>query len=173
MTAKLSLILARADNGVIGKEGALPWRLPEDMRHFKALTMGKPCIMGRKTWESLPAKFRPLPGRANLVVTRQTGFPAPGARAAPSLEAALAAVPEAEEVLVIGGAMLYAAALPAACRIYLTEIHAEYDGDAFAPDFPAAEWRESARENGTSGDLAYSFVMLERVSSFAQGCRIG
>jgi len=155
----VSLVLAMAENGVIGKDGALPWRIPEDMRHFKALTMGKPCIMGRKTWDSLPKK--PLPGRANIVVTRDRNFHAEGAIVAHSLDEAFARAGNAEEIAIIGGAEIYAAALPHAHRIYLTEVHAAFEGDASMPPFDRAIWRETARENH-AGDPAYSFVTYDR-----------
>lgn len=157
----LSLIWAEATGGVIGRDNALPWHLPEDMRHFKALTMGKPCIMGRHTWESLPEKFRPLPGRLNIVVSRSADFDAPGAVVVPSVETALKL--EGNEKMVIGGAMLYASALPLADRIYLTQIHADFEGDAHAPKI-GPEWREVAREDGVSEKtgLSYSFLILER-----------
>jgi dihydrofolate reductase len=155
----VSLVLAMAENGVIGNNGALPWRIPEDMRHFKALTMGKPCIMGRKTWNSLPKK--PLPGRANIVVTRDRNFCGPGAIVAHSLDDALVHAENAEEIAIIGGAEIYAAALPRATRIYLTEVHAAFDGDATMPPFDRTMWRETSRENH-AGDPSYSFVTLER-----------
>ncbi|MDE1940113.1 MAG: dihydrofolate reductase [Alphaproteobacteria bacterium] len=162
----ISLILARADNGVIGDKGALPWRLPDDMRRFKALTMGKPCIMGRKTWESLPKK--PLPGRGNIVVTRNAAFAAEGAAAAPSFDAALviARRENPSEIMVIGGAEIYAAALPQARRIHLTEIHAAFEGDAHMPAFDRKIWRETTREDRQTPDgLAYSYVTLERAAA--------
>jgi dihydrofolate reductase len=155
----VSLVLAMAENGVIGMNGALPWRIPEDMRHFKALTMGKPCIMGRKTWDSLPKK--PLPGRANIVVTRDRNFRGDGAVVAHSLDDALAHAKNAEEIAIIGGAEIYAAVLPRANRIYLTEVHAAFDGDASMPPFDRTIWREASRENH-AGDPSYSFVTLER-----------
>jgi dihydrofolate reductase len=155
----VSLVLAMAENGVIGKNGALPWRIPEDMHHFKALTMGKPCIMGRKTWDSLPKK--PLPGRANIVVTRDRNFRDEGAIVAHSLDDALARADNAAEIAIIGGAEIYAAALPRATRIYLTEVHAAFDGDASMPPFDRTIWRETSRENH-AGDPSYSFVTLER-----------
>jgi len=155
----VSLVLAMAENGVIGKNGALPWRIPEDMRHFKALTIGKPCIMGRKTWDSLPKK--PLPGRANIVVTRDRNFHAESAIVAHSFDDALARADNAEEIAIIGGAEIYAAALPRANRIYLTEVHAAFDGDAFMPPFDPTIWHETARENH-AGDPSYSFVTLAR-----------
>lgn len=155
----VSLVLAMAENGVIGNNGTLPWRIPEDMRHFKALTIGKPCILGRKTWDSLPKK--PLPGRANIVVTRDRNFRGEGAIVAHSLEDAIARAENAEEIAIIGGAEIYAAALPRANRIHLTEVHAAFDGDATMPPFDRTIWRETSRENH-AGDPPYSFVTLER-----------
>lgn len=159
------LVVAAADNGVIGRDGAIPWRIPEDLRRFKALTMGAPIVMGRKTWDSLPKK--PLPGRTNIVVTRQTGWTAEGAVTAHSLEDAIAkageTAGEAEEIFVIGGAEIYAAALPLATAIELTEVHADFDGDAVLPPLQG-DWEEVFREGHQTEDgLAYSFVTLERV----------
>ena len=158
----ISLILARADNGVIGANGALPWRLPDDMRRFKALTMGKPCIMGRKTWDSLPKK--PLPGRTNIVVTRDPAFAAAGAVAAHSFEEALGEAQKENpaEIMVIGGADIFAAALPLASRIYLTEIHAAPAGDVHFASFAPQQWRETAREDHFADDLPHSYVTLDR-----------
>src|SRR3990167_1245781 len=147
---RLHLIFARAANGVIGKDNALPWHLPEDMAHFKRTTLGCPVIMGRKTWDSLPARFRPLPGRLNVVVTRQPDWTADGAVVANSLEAACAACPPDSTAWVIGGAELYAQALALAGTAVVTEINADFDGDAFAPRF-GPEWRELARESHLSG----------------------
>jgi dihydrofolate reductase len=159
----ISLVLARADNGAIGLAGGLPWRIAEDMRRFKALTLGKPCIMGRKTWEGLPEKFRPLPGRSNIVVTRTPGFAAPGTTVVHTLDEANVVAGNAAEVMVIGGAQVYAAALPQAQRVYLTEIHAAPAGDAFFPAFAPEMWREAAREDIAPPDgVAFSFVTLER-----------
>jgi dihydrofolate reductase len=159
----LSLVLARADNGVIGRNNALPWHLPEDLKHFKVLTVGKPVIMGRKTWDSLPAKFRPLPGRRNIVVTRQRDWQADGAERAASVTDALRLCADAPEACLIGGAQLYAEALPLAQRAYITEIHRAFDGDAhFAPLPPS--WTEVRREThraAAPNDFAYSFVIYE------------
>lgn len=150
-----------ADNGVIGKGGALPWRIPEDMRHFKALTVGKPCIMGRKTWESLPRK--PLPDRENIVVTRDTQFFAEGAAVFHSLEDAFARACGAAEICVIGGAEIYKATLPFATRIYLTEVRGQFEGDTTLPLFDMSIWRETFREDhNTPEGLRYSYVTLER-----------
>jgi len=161
----ISLILAMADNGVIGNKGGIPWRLPEDMRRFKALTLGKPNIMGRKTWESLPKK--PLPGRANIIVTRDRNYRAEGATVVATIEEALgrAKAENPEEIMVIGGAEIYRTALPLATRIELTEIHAQMEGDTTF-SFDRAGWSEVAREDRkTEAGLAYSFVTLQRTNS--------
>jgi dihydrofolate reductase len=158
----ISLILATATNGVIGNRGAIPWRLPEDMRRFKSLTVGKPCIMGRKTWESLPK--RPLPDRTNIIVTHNRAYRADGAIVAGTLDEAFvcAQAQNGEEIMIVGGADIYRACLPRATRIHLTEIHANVEGDtAFA--FDRTGWTETSRENRrTENGLAYSFVTLER-----------
>ena len=158
----ISLILARADNGVIGNKGGLPWRLPDDLRRFKSLTMGKPCIMGRKTWESLPKK--PLPGRTNIVVTRDHNFAAEGAVVVYSFDEAMARAQEENpaEIMVIGGAEIFAAAMPRVTRIYLTEIHSAPQGDVRFPSFAPQQWREIAREDCISEGLAHSYVTLDR-----------
>jgi dihydrofolate reductase len=154
----LGLIYARARNGVIGKGGGLPWHLPEDMAHFKQVTMGCPVIMGRKTWESLPERFRPLPGRTNIVVTRQPEWDDPGAARAASLPEAMALCAGESQVWVIGGAEIYAQALPLAHIVEVTEIDADFEGDAFAPRF-GPEWREVARQRQRSANgLDFSFV---------------
>ena len=159
---ELHLIYARARNGVIGRENTLPWHLPEDLAHFKRLTLGCPVIMGRKTWDSLPPKFRPLPGRSNIVITRQTDWHSRGAIPAHGLEAALSLCAQAEHVWVIGGAQIYAQALPLASTVEVTEIDADFDGDAYAPDL-AAPWRERQRESHTAANgLSYSFVRYVR-----------
>lgn len=152
----ITLVLARARNGVIGVDGKLPWHLPADLRRFKALTMGKPMVMGRKTFDSFPA---PLPGRRHIVLTRDRGWSAPGAEVAHSVEAALALAGEGE-VAVIGGAEIFALFLPRADRIELTEVEAEPEGDAIVPAF--AGWRETAREDHAAegGRPGYSFVTL-------------
>ena len=155
----ITLVLAMAENGVIGRHGTIPWRIPEDMKRFKALTIGKPVVMGRKTWDSLPRK--PLPERRNIVVTRQAGWQAEGAVSAVSLDDALNKAGGAE-VMVIGGGEIYRAALPRADCIELTEVHGSFDGDAHF-DFERSDWRETARETNTTPDgLAYSYVTLSR-----------
>jgi dihydrofolate reductase len=155
---KLGLIYARARNGVIGKNGGLPWHLPEDLAHFKRVTLGCPVIMGRKTWESIPERFRPLPGRTNIVVTRQADWNAPGAERAASLDLAIARCAAQPLAWVIGGAQLYAQALPRADIAEVTEIDADYEGDAFAPEL-GPRWKEIARETHASANgLRFGFA---------------
>jgi dihydrofolate reductase len=159
---RITLIVAVAENGVIGAKGGLPWHLPEDLKRFKALTLGKPILMGRKTWESLPRK--PLPGRTNIVVTRDSGFQDAGAVVAHSIEDALVAAESEhpEEIMVIGGAAIFAATLPLAYRIHWTQIIASPDGDAIMPPLDS-HWQEIAREGPfESGGLRYAFMVLER-----------
>jgi dihydrofolate reductase len=157
------IVVAAAANGVIGRNGTLPWRLPEDLKRFKRLTLGKPCIMGRKTWDSLPKK--PLPGRTNIVLTSDRAFAAEGARVVHAFDEALAAAAQErpDEVMVIGGEAVFAAALPLADRIELTEVAASPEGDAFMPAIHPALWREAKREGPLQeGALRYDFVTLER-----------
>jgi dihydrofolate reductase len=158
----LTLIAAVARNGVIGKDNRLPWHLPADLKHFKALTTGHAVIMGRKTWESLPEKFRPLPDRQNIVVTRNAAYLAAGAEVVDSLPAAVAAA-QGDQAFVIGGAELYKAALPLADRLQLTEIDADFDGNTHFPAVARREWREAAREtHRDEAELGYAFVTYER-----------
>ncbi len=165
---RLCLVVAMARNGVIGRDGDLPWRIAGDLRHFKALTMGKPMIMGRKTFQSIG---RPLPGRTNIVVTRDASFGADGIVVANGFDAARAAAEKIaradgeDEIMVVGGGEIYAAALPAAARIYLTDVYLDVEGDARFPAFDRAPWREDAREaHPAAGDTpAYDFVVLERI----------
>ncbi|AXT47905.1 MULTISPECIES: dihydrofolate reductase [Chromobacterium] len=153
---RLTLVAAMAAKRVIGIDNRLPWHLPEDLKHFKAVTLGKPVIMGRKTWDSIG---RPLPGRRNIVVTRQADWSADGAEAAHSLEQALALAGAVEEVCLIGGAELYRQAISSADCLRLTEIAGEYPGDAHFPEVSAELWREDSREAHVSADgLAYAFV---------------
>ena len=159
----LHMIYARARNGVIGKQGQLPWHLPEDLAHFKRTTLGQPVVMGRVTWESLPEKFRPLPGRTNVVVSRQTSFKALGAQVVSSLEAAMALFPSTEVVWLIGSAQLYAQALPLASQIVVTEIDADFEGDAFAPSLSPNNWTETQRSSHVSAQgLGYHLVTLQK-----------
>jgi dihydrofolate reductase len=154
----INLLYARAANGVIGHQGAMPWHLPEDLAHFKALTMGCPVIMGRKTWDSLPPRFRPLPGRTNVVITRQSDWKEAGAAPAANLAEALQLCAQAEEVWVIGGAQIFAQAEPLADRIEVTEIAQDFAGDVFAPSL-GPHWLASTREDRISSTgLKFSFV---------------
>lgn len=160
--ARLNLIYARARNGVIGKDNQLPWHLPEDLAHFKRTTLGCPVIMGRKTWESLPPRFRPLPGRPNIVVSRDPGFVAEGARVARTLEAAQNLCEPGTDAWVIGGAQIYAQALPLARRVVVTEIDQDFEGDAHAPVL-GPEWQATSREAHTSASgLPFAFVTYTR-----------
>lgn len=157
--SEIVFYVARADNGVIGRDGGLPWRLPADLRRFKALTMGKPMVMGRRTFESFPG---PLPGRRHIVLTRRPDWRAVGAERAGSVDEALALAGEVPEVAVIGGAEVFALFRPLAVRVELTEVHGEVEGDTVMPGFEG--WREVAREDrpAEADRLAYSFVTLAR-----------
>ena len=158
---KLGIIYARSRNGVIGKDNVMPWHLPEDLAHFKRTTLGAPVIMGRKTWDSLPPRFRPLPGRRNIVITRDPQWQAQGAERASSLDEALARVADAPQAWVTGGAEIYRLALPRAHVAVVTEIDANYEGDAFAPHL-GDNWHEVARERHVSATgLPYSFVSYQ------------
>ena len=160
----LSLIAALADNRVIGRDNRLPWHLPADLQHFKRLTLGKPILMGRRTWESLPGL---LPGRPHVVITRNPDYRAEGARVVHGLQAAIEVFPDADELMLVGGANLYAQALPRVARMYLTEVHARPEGDAFFPPFDRGEWIEVAREEGVCDErnpIPHSFVTLQRSS---------
>ena len=155
---QLHLIFARANGGVIGKDNAMPWHLPEDLAHFKQLTLGQSVIMGRRTWDSIPPKFRPLPGRRNIVLTRDVAWQADGARRAGSLAHALHLCSGEGKVWVIGGAQLYAQAAPLAHGAEVTEIDLQVDGDAFAPEL-AAPWQEAQRvAHVAANGLHYRFV---------------
>jgi dihydrofolate reductase len=159
---RISVIAALAKNRVIGIENRLPWRLPEDLAHFKALTLNHPILMGRKTFESLG---RPLPGRTNIVITRNPNYCKDGCLVAASLPAAIALCKDADELFVIGGAELYAQAIPLADRLYLTEVDVEVEGDAWFPDYDKAAFREASRatQRGEKGDaLTFDFVVYER-----------
>ncbi len=163
----MALIAAVAANGVIGAGNRLPWRLAEDMKRFRALTLGHAVIMGRKTWESLP---RALPERQNIVVTRQRDYRAAGAQIAGSFDAALARVRFPEPAFCIGGGELYRVALPYATTLHLTEIARDFDGDARFPSFERTRWRETAREDHRASEpdgLAYVYVTYERATGVA------
>ena len=161
---EIALIYARAANGVIGRHGTMPWHLPEDLAHFKQLTAGAPVLMGRKTWDSLPPRFRPLPGRLNLVITRQQDWHENGAQRMPSLREALLFAEQngAKTAWVIGGGQIFADALPLARRAEVTEIAQDFDGDTFAPTL-GADWQEASREAGVGANgLAFAFVRYTR-----------
>jgi dihydrofolate reductase len=159
---KLGLVYARARNGVIGKGGVMPWHLPEDLAHFRRVTLGAPVVMGRKTWESLPPRFRPLPGRRNIVVTRNADWAPAGAERAASLGDALAIVAAEPHVWVIGGGEIFAQALPQADVVEVTEIDVDFDGDTHAPAL-GSEWVETKREHHHSAaGFDYSFVTYQR-----------
>jgi dihydrofolate reductase len=164
----LAIIVAVAENGVIGRNNALPWHLPEDLQYFKRVTMGKPIVMGRKTFESIG---RPLPGRTNIVITRQRDFSAEGVKVVSNLDAALelaeavALIDGADELMVIGGAEIYGVAMPRATRLYLTRVHAAVDGDAYLPEIDWSAWHEVSRQSWpatAANPYPYSFVVFER-----------
>lgn len=168
----VSLVAAVARNGVIGRDNDLPWRLPDDLKHFKTITLGKPVVMGRRTFESIG---RPLSGRENRVVSRRVDFEAPGCRVFSGLDEALQAGPE-PEVMVIGGAQVYAEALPLVRRIYLTEVDADVKGDARFPTLDPAAWREVSREHHPADERhahAFALCILERVPTGGPGLAAG
>ena len=162
---RLAMIAAMARNRVIGRDNQLPWHISADLKHFKRTTLGKPIVMGRKTFESIG---RPLPGRTNIVVSRQPGYQPEGVTVASSAEAAVQKAEEAalkdgvDEVMVIGGEQLYRTLLPWARRLYLTEVECEVEGDAWFPSLTQADWQELERERAREGEWRFSFVVLER-----------
>ncbi|MGM9491049.1 dihydrofolate reductase [Ideonella sp. YS5] len=165
----LTLIAGVARNGVIGRDNRLLWQLPEDLKHFRAATMGAPVIMGRKTWQSLPERFRPLPGRRNLVLSRQAGYEAPGAEVVADLDTALALARAggAPRVFVIGGEQIYRQALPLADELLLTEVERDFEGDAHFPAFDRSAFAEIARERHRAAppnDFDFSFVTYRRAA---------
>jgi len=161
----ISFVVAMDTNRVIGANGRLPWRLPDDMRWFRQVTVGKSVIMGRKTYESIPAKFRPLPDRHNIVVTRQLDYEAPGATVVHSIEAALKTAGNGSEIIIGGGSDLYTQLLPQAGRLYLTLVQAEFAGDTYFPEFDETEWVLALRESHPADDrhaVPFEWVILER-----------
>jgi dihydrofolate reductase len=161
VTTRIYLVAAVARNGVIGAGGKLPWHLPEDLKHFKQLTLGHPVIMGRRTWESLG---KPLPWRENIVISRKAGFEAPGASVAATVAGAIALCAGEPLAFVIGGAAIYAAALPLADGLVLTEIHQDYEGDTHFPAWDRKAWRVAQKEAHTAADgVRFDFVRYERV----------
>ncbi len=164
--SRIALVVAVSRNGVIGRDGGLPWHISSDLKRFKQITMGKPIIMGRKTWESLPRK--PLPGRRNIVITRQPGYQAPGARVATDAETALrlARTEEPDEIAIIGGGAIYVRFLPMADRVYLTEVGLDVAGDTHFPHLPPEQWRESGREmheKGPNDSASFVLRVLDRI----------
>ena len=161
----ISYVVAVSKNGVIGREGGLPWHISSDLKRFKEITMGKPVVMGRKTWESLPR--RPLPGRRNIVITRQPGFAPEGAEVAATPEEALALCGNAPEVAIIGGGEIYRLFWPLVDRLYLTEVDLEVEGDTHFPAVSPAEWREVGREvhpRGEKDSAAFTLRILDRMT---------
>jgi len=157
---RIYLVAAVATNGIIGANGRLPWHFPEELRHFKEVTLGHPIIMGRRTWESLKG---PLPGRKNIVVTRTPGYQAAGAVVAASLDAALASCAGAEKAMVIGGSRLFEESLPLAAGLELTEIHKDFPGDTWFPEYDRGAWQEQKREARTAADgTRFDYVLYER-----------
>jgi len=158
----ISIVVAVSTNNVIGKNGELPWRLPEDIRHFKKITMGKPVIMGRSTWESIG---HPLPGRLNIVMSRRPGIDADNYELATSVDQALLIAGSAEETMIIGGSQVYRQFLPRTDRIYLTRIHAFLEGDTFFPELDEAAWQAADCEHheAVAGGYAFDFVILNRI----------
>ena len=160
---RIALVVAVADNGIIGRDNALPWHLPTDLAHFRRLTLDKTILMGRRTWESLPG---PLPRRRHLVLSRDPGFQAVGCTRVDSLETAINAAAGEPELMIIGGATLYAAALPLADRLYLTQVHAQMEGDTRFPPWAPAEWEEIARRAHPADDrnpIPMTFLELHRI----------
>jgi len=165
---RLSVVVAADERGGIGRAGGLPWHLPEDLKRFKALTMGKPIVMGRRTWDSIG---RPLPGRRSIVVSRQAGLAIEGAEVVGSLEEALRVASDVPEVCVIGGAELYRLALPRADVIHLTRVHATVEADTFLPALDPSEWEEASSERHDADERhahPYSFVTLQRIRAPAR-----
>lgn len=160
-TSRIAYIVAMDENRLIGRDGGLPWRLPDDMRWFREHTIGKPCIMGRKTYDSLPAQFRPLPDRPNIVVTHNPAYDAPGATVVQSLSAALAAAQDAPEIMIVGGGQIFRELWPYVDRIYLTIVHTNQTGDVYFPEYEPGEWVEVyCREHPADDRHAHGFTWL-------------
>lgn len=165
-TPRVAYVVAMDDNRLIGRDNDLPWRLPDDMAWFRRQTMGKPCIMGRKTYDSLPPRFRPLPGRLNIVVTRNVDYKAPGAIVAHSVEEALSAAGEVEEIVIVGGADLFRRLMPVVNRLYLTQIHGTAEGDVFFTEYDHVRWREVYRQEHSTDErhpYAFTWLILDRI----------
>lgn len=158
-TPRIAYVVAMDENRLIGRDNDLPWRLPDDMSWFRRQTIGKPCIMGRKTYDSLPERFRPLPGRLNIVVTRNRQYDAPGAVVVHSVDDALRAAGDAEEIIIVGGADLFRRLLPVVDRLYLTQVHSAVEGDVYFPEFDQTEWIEVHRQAHPADERhAYAFT---------------
>ncbi len=165
MLPRISIIVAHSKNMFIGKNQTLIWEIPDDHIRFKKITMGHPVIMGRKTWESIPEKFRPLPGRTNFVITRDNSYSAPGATVTTSIEDALASARQApgnEEIFVVGGGEIYKAALPFTDRLYITLIDKEVEGDTFFPEYANIFTKKISEESREFEGLKYSYLILEK-----------
>ena len=163
---RVSAVVAASENGVIGREGGLPWHVSSDLKLFKEITLGKPVIMGRRTWESLPRQ--PLPGRRNIVITRRADFVAESAELVHSVDEALAVCAGEAEVSIIGGGQVYAEAMSRTDRIYLTRIHLDVDGDTFLPELKASEWHEVERRRfarGERDDAEFTLIVMDRMTS--------
>jgi dihydrofolate reductase len=159
----ISIVVAMSSNSLIGRDGDLPWHLSADLQHFKSITMGKPMVMGRLTYESIG---RPLPGRENIVLTRDPDYKADGCTIVHDLEQITSRCSDTEEIMIIGGAQLYIETIPLANKLFITEVHAELAGDTFFPDFDRKQWREIERQYfdaDEKNDFDYSFVVLEHV----------
>ncbi len=168
----LSFVVAMDRSFLIGVGGELPWHLPEDMKHFRKVTMGKPVLMGRKTYESIPKRFRPLAGRTNIVLTRQQDFQAPGCLVVHSLDEALSVASGQPELMVIGGAQLYEQLLPLAQRLYLTSVDAKFKGDVFFPKLNMNEWQEISRQEYSPNEkhaVPFTIFVLDRLPGQHQG----
>lgn len=164
---RISFIVAMDENRLIGRDGQLPWRLPDDMRWFREHTVGKPCIMGRKTYESLPDRFRPLPDRPNIVVTRNMAYAAPGATVVHSLAEALAIAGDAPEIIIVGGGEIFAELLPQADRLYLTLVETAGEGDVYFPEYEPGEWVEAYCQEHAADDrhpFAFTWQIVDRYS---------
>jgi len=168
---RIAFVVAMDENRLIGRDNDLPWRLPDDMGWFRRQTMGKPCIMGRKTYDSLPDRFRPLPGRLNIVVTRNREYKAPGAAVVHSVDDAIKAAGDAEEIAIIGGADLFRRLLPIADRLYLTQIHGAAEGDVYFPQFEMGDWDVIFRQEHPADErhrFAFTWLILDRSRDDAQ-----
>ena len=165
MLPRISIIVAHSKNMVIGKGNDLIWEIPDDHARFKKITMGHPVVMGKKTWESIPEKFRPLPGRANFIITRDSSYSAPGATVTTSIENALASARQApgnEEIFVVGGGEIYKAALPFTDRLYITMVDKEVEGDTFFPEYSNIFTKKISEESGEFEGLKYYYLILEK-----------